>query len=297
MVKIMIQIGIMVLFLGCCKLPDPVMHSHVCDQNIYDLNAEMCLDLDALATRLEAYPVVFIGDHHDAPKYHQELAQLVNILQKRGYRIHFASEWFDPSQNKVLADYVAGDINATQLKEKTNWKRNVGFDFASYLPLYETLKKARNSMYGINLSRSERQKISDFNLSAMNHEERSFLDNLDLNVSAHRMQMKPFFEHCHKSKAGENEVQCSERMYRVQVAWDSKMALETHRLERVLQMPKDKLIVFVGSYHLENYLGLNMRFSRLSSRLHVTLLPEALPQEALPLGYGDFVMYYEASEQ
>jgi uncharacterized iron-regulated protein len=297
MVKIMIQIGVIILFLGCCKLPELPMHTHVCDQNIYDLKAEMCLDLNDLATRLELYPVVFIGDHHDAPNYHLELAQLLNILQKRGYRIHFASEWFDPSQNKVLADYIAGDINATQLKEKTNWKRNVGFDFASYLPLYERLQKAHNPMYGINLSRSERQKISDLNLSAMNDEERSFLDNLDLNVSAHRMQMKPFFEHCHKPKAGENALQCSERMYRVQVAWDSKMALEAHRLERVLQTPKDKLIVFAGSYHLENYLGLNMRFSRLSSRLHVTLLPEPLPQEALPLGYSDFVMYYEASEQ
>ena len=59
---------------------------------------------------------------------------------------------------------------------------------------------------------------------------------------------------------------CKERMYRVQVAWDTYMATQSAQIaKRYLKTKKDKLIVFAGAMHMEHGLGIPLRFARLSN--------------------------------
>ncbi|MCJ7766308.1 MAG: ChaN family lipoprotein [Thiovulaceae bacterium] len=141
------------------------------------------------------------------------------------------------------------------------------------------------------------KKISDQNLSSMNARVRVFYDELDLNMSVHKAMLSPYFSHCHSLKSGETQAECSERMYRVQVAWDTMMGEESAKLSETLQAD-EKLIVFIGAMHLENGLGANMRFSRVSNEPTVTLLP--VPKQAkqheeieADLGCSDLLYLYD----
>lgn len=283
----------MTLFSGCEKEIKAPQHTKVCSE-FYDLKREQCDSLESLVGKIEPYSVVFIGDHHDSKVLHVKIAELIKSLQKRGFHIHLANEWFTPEDNALLDRYTQKTIHIATFLEAVGWKKKAGYAFDSFTPIYEAIQEGDGTLYGINLSRSERKMISEQNLSVMTPEFRSFYDELDLNVSSHRQFLAPFFEYCHRIKEGEDAITCKERMYRVQVAWDSKMAHESVLLAKsVLKTPKDKLIVFAGAFHLSNHLGIDMRFSRESNLLHVTLLPYPKPQEPIDLGYSDFILFYD----
>jgi uncharacterized iron-regulated protein len=268
----------------------------VCKE-FYDLKSEMCYNTDIFINRLEPYKVIFIGDYHDSADLHVKVAKIIKALGKRGYKIHLANEWFSPKQNDILYKFTNSKIDADTFKKEIKWE-NIGYDFKSYAPIYEAIKEINGSMYGINLTKDERKMISDENLTAMSSDERAFYNSLDLNTTSHKKLLEHYFKHCHKKRADEDTLTCKRRIYRVMVAWDSKMALESYKLsKKVLKTPKDKLIVFAGAFHLQSHLGINMRFSRLSDILHVTLLPQQKPQEPLDLGYSDFIVLYDGDSK
>ena len=87
-------------------------------------------------------------------------------------------------------------------------------------------------------------------------------------------------------------------MYRVQVAWDTKMAKESAKLaKRVLKTDKDKLIVFAGAFHLSNSIGITLRFARESNIPYTTLLPKRKTSNYLLHGEADFLYLYRQEKE
>jgi uncharacterized iron-regulated protein len=164
--------------------------------------------------------------------------------------------------------------------------------------MYNAIRKAHGELYGINISRKSRKHISDANRSVMMREEKDFYDSLDLNVTAHRQMLAPFFTHCHSLRKDEDATSCSERMYRVQVAWDSYMAKESVALvNRVQHHRSDMLMVFAGAMHFSYGLGINARFARLSREPFVTIKPVPTGTDTADVGEADFLLFYAPSEQ
>lgn len=289
--------GVFFLLLsGCSVSPQPIMHQPECQEGIYAVKSAECLSKQELVDKLEPYPVIFIGDHHTSHEPHRFMADLIQELSKRGYTLHLANEWFVPDDAVVLQRYMTKGYDGNFTKE-VNWTKRAGYDFLQYEPIYNEIRENGGTMHGINLTKVFRKKISDRNLTGMNSDERYFFDTLDLNVSAHRQLLEPFFSHCHGNKKGGNETVCKERMYRVQVAWDTMMAQESAKLVgKVLKTPKDKLLIFAGAMHLSDSLGINMRFARLSNLPYVTILPEIYSQNGYPGGIADYLFLYSLPE-
>jgi len=284
------------LLSGCTGTPRPIMHQPACKRGVYAIKSAQCLSQKQLAAKLEPYQVIFVGDHHTSEKPHRFMADLILELGKRGYTLHLANEWFVPDDALVLQRYMTKGYDGN-FTEEINWTKKAGYDFMQYEPIYKEIRNNGGTMHGINLTKEFRRKISDRNLTGMSDDERHFFDSLDLNVSAHRQLLEPFFSHCHGSKKGENDTVCKERMYRVQVAWDTMMAQESAKLaERVLKSPKDKLLVFAGAMHLSDSLGANMRFARLSKLPYVTVLPEIYSKQGYSNCAADYLFLYSLTD-
>ncbi len=287
---------ILLLFAGCAPSVALPKHERQCE-HIYDLKSEICLTDAMLLKRLEPYKVLFVGDHHQSRKWHLEVAALITRLQDAGYRVHLASEWFTPQDDALLERYRNDDINASAFQDAVGWKENVGYPFASFEPMYDAVKKGGGSLYGINLSKEQRRLVSDANVSGMPEDLHRFYEALDLNVASHYALLSPFFEHCHHSRGKEDGTACSERMYRVQVAWDEKMAQESARIfEGIASDEHAKLIVFAGAFHLTSHLGIDMRFSRINTTPHMTILPQQKPPQRVDIGYADILYMYDSED-
>jgi len=286
------------LFLSACDSKQPSL-SHVLkpDCQYYSLQAAQCLDEQELLKRVEPYQVIFIGDHHSEDNLHKNIASLIASLSQHGFTIHLANEWFYPSDTKVLDAFSRKDINETEFLKQIEWEKRLKFySYDSFKPMYEAIRDHGGRLYGINLSKVQQKKISDQNLSAMSKEERSFNESLDLEVTPHKKLVMPYLTHCHAPKKNESLQACIKRMYRVQVAWDSKMALESYKLARDLKKD-EKLLVFAGAMHIKEHLGIPLRFARLSNLATLTILPTDRQTHEVNNGYGDYLLFYQEKVQ
>ena len=259
----------------------------------YSLESASCLDLEGYLDVITPYKVIFIGDQHDSAPAHEVMLETIKGLQHRGFKVSVANEWFSPDENTLLKKYVKGELDANSSKA-LGWKKRVGYDFNLSEPIYKAVIEGGGALYGINMDKAFKKRVSEQNLSGMSQAERSFYENLDLNVSAHKEMLAPFFGHCHNKRAGENAQQCAERMYRVQVAWDTMMGEESAKLAASLQK-NEKLIVFVGAMHLEGKLGANLRFARKSNIPSITVIPYPKNQEKVievEHGSSDLIYLY-----
>ncbi len=286
------------LFLsGCQNRPLTITHEIKPECEYYSLKSAQCLDETQMLKQLEPYKVIFIGDHHPQDALHHKIASLITAFSNKGTTVHLANEWFYPEDKKVLEQFSADKIDETTFLKQIQWdKRLKYYKYDSFKPMYEAVKRGNGRLYGINLTKQARKKISDQNLSAMDQNEYLFNGGLDLNISAHRQFIMPFFSHCHAPKPNESLQECRERMYRVQVAWDSKMAMESHKLAQRLQ-DNEKLIVFAGALHIENGLGIPMRFSRLNTVPTISIIPVDSQTKEAANGSGDYLLLYPQKQE
>jgi len=256
-----------------------------------------CIDDRELVKRLAPYHVVFVGDQHAQTDLHQKLAKFIARLDRVGRHVSLANEWFTHEDNRLLKQYANGSFKG-DFPQAVEWKKKAGYAFDSYDLMYNAIRNAHGGIYGINLSRESRKRISDANCSVMSKEEKGFYDSLDLNITAHRQMLAPFFAHCHSLRKGEDAASCSERMYRVQVAWDSYMAKESATLlNRVHHRRSDLLMVFAGAMHFSHGLGINARFARLSREPFVTIKPIPTGTDTADVGEADFLLFYTPSQK
>jgi len=288
----------LVLLLTGCTEPDvPLEHHLPSSCTVYDMKQARCIDDRELVKRLAPYRVVFVGDHHAQSDLHQKLAKFITGLNRAGRHVSLANEWFTPEDNRLLERYANGSFKG-DFPQAIEWKKKAGYAFDSYDLMYNATRKAHGGLYGINLSRASRKCISDANYLSMSKKEKDFYDSLDLNVTAHRQMLSPFFAHCHSLRKDEDAASCSERMYRVQVAWDSYMAKESAALaNRIGHRRNDLLVVFAGSMHFAYGLGINARFARLSREPFVTIQPVHMGTDSADVGEADFLLFYTPSQK
>ncbi len=298
MKKIISLLAILLLLLTGCTEPDvPLKHLLPSSCTIYDMKQARCIDDKEFVKRLAPYRVVFVGDHHAQKDLHLKVAKYITQLDRAGRHVSLANEWFIPEDNTLLEKYAKGSFKG-DFPQAVGWKKKAGCAFDSYDLMYREIRKAHGGLYGINLSRESRKHISYASFSDMTREEKVFYDSLDLNVTAHRQMLTPFFAHCHRLRKGEDTASCSERMYRVQVAWDSYMAKESVALaNKVLHHRSDLLMVFAGSMHFAYGLGINARFARLSSEPFVTIKPVPRGTDSAEVGEADFLLFYVPSQK
>ncbi len=285
------------LFFNACADRQPLfIHSIKADCSYYSLLSAQCLDQREMIKRLRPYQVIFIGDHHTEDDLHKKIAELITALSQDGFTIYLANEWFYPSDYQTLEDFSNKTTDETMFLKGIQWeKRLKNYRYESFKPLYESIRENHGKLRGINLTTAERKIISDQNLSSMDEAARRFNTDLDLSVEPHQEFIMPYFSHCHAPKKHESLQECRQRMYRVQVAWDTKMALESSRLAKELKK-NEKLLVFAGSMHIENKLGVPLRFARFSTLPTLSILPESQHTKAVNNGYADFLLFYEEKE-
>jgi len=278
---------------GCStQTASPLVHkipSHC--KKYYDMKQARCIDEKTFIDTIEPYRVVFFGDHHNKKDLHKKFATLLNKLQERN--IYLANEWFTPADNERLELYTSSKTDK-DFVHLLNWRRSYGRDYTSYRPIYEAVKKNNGRLFGINMTQGLRKKISRANMNLLTKEQRHFYKTLDLNIYAHQSLLSPFFSSCHTNNFSISEKECIQRMYRVQVAWDTYMAQNSYAIAtQHLNSKKDLLIIFAGSMHMLYGLGINTRFARLTNEPFVTVIPVHQNITQAEVGAADFLIFYD----
>lgn len=293
MLKLLASFFLLFLFSSCSFKPVKLYYKlDPSDNNnfdFYDLKAASYKKTEGMLDKLIQYQLVFVGDHHDQDDLHEKIAQIIVRLTKKKKKVILAAEWFTPKDNSLLQSFIDKKLDEKVFLKKFSWKKKIGFKYASFRPIFKSLQDIKGRLVGINLSKKEQKQISARTILSMSEGLQKFYHKLDTKLEIHKNYLKPYLDHCYSYDKGKED--CLQRMYRVQVAWDSKMADEVLHLEENLQ-DNEILLVLVGSMHLSKNLGLNLRFSRISNRPFFNLLPIKNTESVLDLGEADAMIFY-----
>lgn len=119
MLKLLIAfIATIFLFTGCAEKVAPLTHNLEKKEDIYSIKQAKSISIQELVKEVEHYPVIFVGDHHNTEKTHKFFENFLKELDKQGYKLNLANEWFNPEHDELLQAYTDGKIDSKTLKEK-----------------------------------------------------------------------------------------------------------------------------------------------------------------------------------
>ncbi|WP_072681310.1 ChaN family lipoprotein [Arcobacter sp. LA11] len=297
MIKIItLVLGFIFIFAGCSSKDRVLTHDLEKKEMIYSIKQAKEIDMKEIINQIEPYSLVFVGDHHNTEKTHKFFQDLLTKMDQEGYNLYLINEWFTPEHDDLLEMFTSGKIDSLELKKKREWDKFTKYKWEYVEPLYKAVKENTGKLYGMNLTKEQRTKISLKQLDKMSEDEKKFYNSLDLKVSAHSKLVMPYLKHCNKMPKKSEEA-CEERMYRVQVAWDTYMSENINKIvKQVIKSSKDKVFVFVGAMHIEQDLGIPLRFSRLNTLPFTTISNKKIDKKEdleVEINKADIVYIYE----
>jgi uncharacterized iron-regulated protein len=230
------------------------------------------VEFDALVQDLAQADVVLVGEHHTSLAGHQFQWRLFEALTAGGAGgrpIILGMEFFESSDDPVLARYIAGEIGLDEMLDQTQWYgAGTNYNFEYYRPLAETALKHRLPIRGINVPRELVRAVSRGNLDSLSPQDRELVGELGPPDERHRFLVNQMMD-----GLGAAMPQVFDGMYKGQTAWDSAMARSILRARGDASPGTGPLVVvIVGSGHVAHGLGIPARLLQADPSLRVRVL-------------------------
>ncbi|AIE83565.1 ChaN family lipoprotein [Fimbriimonas ginsengisoli] len=249
-----------------------------------DMRTGAAATADDIAKAADGKRFVFLGEQHATAPCQILEAAVVDALARRGRHVVVGLEMYQRPKQSVLDSF--GQMDETAFLEQSDWKKQWGFDFSYYRPVFDVVRKFRIPLVGLNVPRDWVRSVGKGGFAGLPAEAKGQLpDDMKLDISEHRQVFDSLM-------GGHSNVGPSmENMYSAQVLWDEGMAdtairyLAAHKPDR-----KTVFVVIAGSGHVMYGQGINRRIERRKAGdgLNVVMTESAVPVE-VSNGIGDFV--------
>ena len=123
-----------------------------------------------------AADAVYAGESHDQLKDHlAQLKALQALAAARGEKIAVGFEMLNMTLQPVLDAYSAGQLTEEEFLLKADWKKEWGFDFKLYKPLFDFIRANKLKALALNLPKKVVSKIARVGLAGLGPEEKQYL--------------------------------------------------------------------------------------------------------------------------
>lgn len=120
--------------------------------------------------------VVYVGETHDQPLDHMAQLEALKAMRiARGGKIAVGFEMLNQTLQPVLDDYAAGRITEEEFLTRIDWKKEWGFDFGMYKPLFDFVVQNKLKAIALNVPKKVVGKIARTGLDSLTPEERQYL--------------------------------------------------------------------------------------------------------------------------
>lgn len=120
--------------------------------------------------------VIYVGETHDQNLDHlAQLEALKTLKTARGSKIAVGFEMLNQTLQPVLEDYASGKITEEEFLSRADWKKEWGFDFAMYKPLFDFIIQHKLRALALNVPKKVVGKIARTGLESLDPEEKKFL--------------------------------------------------------------------------------------------------------------------------
>jgi uncharacterized iron-regulated protein len=143
---------------------------------LYQAKSQKKINLKDLEKYIEASDVLYVGESHDQIKDHMAQLKALKLLYlAKEDKIAVGFEMLNFTLQPILDDYTEGKITEADFLEKANWKKEWGFDFNLYKPLFDFVRNKKLKALALNLPKKIVAKIARAGLEGLSPEARELL--------------------------------------------------------------------------------------------------------------------------
>lgn len=253
---------------------------------VVETRSGRAVDLGAVVAACAGKPYVFLGESHNNPDHHRMQAAVIEALAKAGRDVVVGFEMFTRPVQDDLNGWTLGWWDEATFIERSDWKKQWGFDYALYRPIFDVVKDHRLPMVALNVPRDWVRAVGRGGLSALTAEQKAQLPGeLFLGNNAHRQIFTALMGgHPMTGAQGEN-------VYAAQVLWDEGMA-DTALKYMDSRPPSTRRIMAIvaGSGHVMYGQGINFRIARRTGQTGPTVMMiDGTEPREVSRGIGEFI--------
>ncbi len=229
---------------------------------------------------------VFLGEQHATTAHQQLHADVVRALLDRGRTVVVGLEMITRPMQPVLDRWVQGELTEEDFLAQVDWKKQWGFGYEFYRPIFEVCRLSKTPILALNVPRDWVRSVGRGGYEALTPEQRAELPaEFGLDNQNHRDVFTALMGgHPMTGTQGEN-------IYKAQVLWDEGMA-DTAIKDRASRPDGDKIVyvVMAGVGHIMYNQGINFRVQkRTRDKGVVVAMGSATEDREVAKGLGDFV--------
>ncbi len=210
--------------------------------------------------------IVYIGESHDQYAHHLVELEVIKGEYRKGPKLAIGMEMFQRPFQKVLDDYIAGEINEREFLKRSEYFKRWGYDYNLYKPILDFARTEKIPVVALNIRHEIVEKVSKDGLDSLSEEEKQEVpQQMDFSDEKYRDRLKDVFNK-HKG-SGERSF---DFFYQAQILWDETMALSVD--EFLKKNPDFRMVVLAGGGHLAYGSGIPKRAFRKNGLPYVIAL-------------------------
>ena len=213
-------------------------------------------DLAKIIPKLAQQRVVFVGEDHTRLDHHLNQLAIIRHLYDAHPNLAIGVEYFQQPYQHDLDEFIAGNIDATDLLLRTQYYRRWGYDFRLYAPIFQFAREHHIPVIALNVPTEVIDRVSEVGIAGLNPQQRATLpEHIDDSNSFYRERLEEVYQE-HPTVKGAD----FDKFYDVQLAWDEGMAA---RAAQYLQQHPDRpMVVLAGQGHVAYGDGIPDRVQR-----------------------------------
>lgn len=119
---------------------------------------------------------VYSGESHDQMNDHlAQLEALKALSAARGEKVVVGFEMLNMTLQPILDEYAAGKLSEEEFLLKADWKKEWGFDFNLYKPLFDFIRANKLKALALNLPKKVVSSIARVGLEGLSPEQKKYL--------------------------------------------------------------------------------------------------------------------------
>jgi len=254
---------------------------------ITDLKTSKSATVDDIAKAADRHLFVFLGEEHATEPDQQMHADIIQALLRRGRHVVIGMEMYQRPKQSILDQWTAGLVEESDFLTQSDWKGQWGYPFSFYRPIFDTVRRYKLPLVGLNVPRDWVRSVGKGGFDALSSDQKSQLpESLSLDNQDHRQVFNALMGGHPMSGA------TGEHIYSAQVLWDEGMAdtalkyLASHRPDG-----KTVFVVIAGSGHVMYGQGINYRIVKRKGGEGITVvMAESDGPLTVANGLADFVL-------
>lgn len=233
--------------------------------------------------------VIYLGEKHDNPRHHELQLEVVRTLIERGRRPAIGFEVFAVDKTSTLMTYTTWKEPTAQqskrpsaeerLRNALGWGEDRDQSWSFYGPLLELAREHELVVFGIDLPRSLRARISRVGIDGLTNTEKRQLYPSDFQDGAYGDSIRTRLKDMHCGHGSDAYI---DRLYQNWQVRNDAMAMAI--TETVEQLKGEPVVVILGAGHVQHDMGAYARVAEIAPGIEqVNLAFREVPVDPAPL--------------